>query len=465
MNLREAVFKGGAYLVTRHILGIIVSLANLFILTRLIGPRNYGLYAASVGLIGYLGYMGRLGIDVYLMRRDKEPSPETYNQAFTILFCSGIGVMILGVAATPLLQRWYQDSGFIRPFWVMLGTLPLYTLAAPAMSKLERNLDYRTILTVDLAGQIAFCIVSFLLAASGMGVWAPVAGYILWQLCVLAGVYARTHLTPRFCWSSSLVREMVGYGIGYSASLGIWQLRSLVNPLIVGRYAGPEGVGFVALTIRLTEQLGFIRSAAWQLSIPALARLQDNYQRLKKSLEEAMFLQVLLIGLFLAGFALLSPWLFPLLFGERWQPVLKIFPFISLGILLNVVFNMHSSVLYVLKRNKDVALFHLFHIFLFSTAAFLLVPRIDILGYGLAEILALLSYIVIHIRILKFFHPSYLEVFPWVISFIPPLFATLVPDYRAVLLWIPFLIVLFFPKPRKQALRYFNDGIRQWSKP
>lgn len=465
LNLRQKVLRGGTYLVTRHLLGVAIAFANLLILTRLIGPKNYGLYAAALGMIIYLGNISRLGMDVYLIRHEKDPSTEIYHQVFTVLFFSGIGGMVLGIAATPLLQRWYQNPDFIPPFLVLLVALPLHALAGLPMAKFERDLNYKTILTIDLTGQIVFCIVSLVLAILGKGVWAPVIGYLSWQLFALVSAYAVSHTIPHFSWSLPLLREMIAYGIGYSASLWIWQLRFLVNPLIVGRFGGPEAVGFVALTIRLTDQLGFIRSAAWQLSIPTLAKLQANYQLLKKTLEEAMSLQVLLIGPFLIGFALLGPWLFPLLFGERWRPILTLYPFISLGILLNVVFNMHSSVLYVLKRNGDVALFHGVHLFLFSLSAFLLVPKFDILGYALAEMVALLSYFVIHLQILKFFHPSYSKAFPWMLSFIPPLFATLVQDYWVVLLWLPLLIVLLLPAPRKQAVQYLNYGIGIKSKP
>jgi PST family polysaccharide transporter len=456
LNLKDKIFKGGAYLVTREALTILLGFANVLILTRLIGPKHYGLYAAAFGMIVFLWSICRMGIDVYLIRSEKEPTLQAYHQAFTLMFCSGMMAMLIGVSAIPLLQRWYQDPAFIPPFLAMLVTLPLSALAGPALARFEREINYKTIVTIELIGQFVFCIVSFLLAYLGKGVWAPVVGYISNQVCLLICALAFAKMRPRFFWSWPLLREMMAYGIGYSASFWVWQFRYLVNSLIVGRYAGPEAVGYVSLTINLTEQLSFVKRTAWRLSIPVLAKLQSDFERLKKTMEEAVSLQLFLLGPFLAGFALLAPWLLPLLFGERWQPVLLVYPFISLGTLVNTVFSMHSSALYVLRRNWSVTWFHLFHIFLLSAGAFLFVRGLNVLGYGLAEVIALLSYILIHFQVAKLFRLSYAQAIPWVLAFGPPLFATLVPNEWIIFLWLPFAAVLFFRGPRGEVAKYIR---------
>lgn len=81
-------------------------------------------------------------------------------------------------------------------------------------------------------------------------------------------------------------------------------------------------------------------------------------------------------------------------------------------------------------------------------------PRFWLLGYGLGEILALLSYILLHLQVRRLFRPSYLEVFPWLISFLPPLFNTVFILPRGLLLWIPLSGVLADVRIKKK-----NSGI------
>ena len=110
---------------------------------------------------------------------------------------------------------------------------------------------------------------------------------------------------------------MLTYGFGYSSSVWVWQLRSLVNPFIVGRFAGAEAVGYIAVGIRFAEVLSFARAATWRIAMAALAKLNQNPVRLRNSVTEGMRLQALAVGLPLAAFALAAPLLVPLGLGAQ----------------------------------------------------------------------------------------------------------------------------------------------------
>jgi PST family polysaccharide transporter len=373
-----------------------ISLGGVLLLTRTIGPDNYGLYTAAFGVFTYLQSISQLGIEVYLVRREGEEDAKAYHQAFTLLVLLGIGGMLLALLGLPLLEEWVRLEGFRPVAKVMFLGLPVVLVNQVPLAKLERNLDYRRVALIELAAQIVYYLVALPLAFQGYGVWAPVNGWWAQQIQSLGLLYWIAGYRPRFHWDVDQVRAMLGYSLGFSASIWVWQLRTLVNPLIVGRYGGAEAVGYVALAIRLVETLSFVKTITWRLAIATLAHLQGEKTRLVKAVTEGMGLQILALGPLLVGFGWVAPWLLPLLFGPRWLPVTQIYPFVALSYLSNVVFNMHSSVLYVLKRNWEVTAFHFVHVTLFAGAAFLLIPYMGLLGYGWAEIVALGSYSVIH---------------------------------------------------------------------
>jgi O-antigen/teichoic acid export membrane protein len=423
MSLRERVLRGGFYLGLRQILSIVIGLGGTILLIRLIGPANYGLYSGSFAIITFVASVAQMGVNVYLVRaRQEEALAEVaYHQAFSFLLLSGLCISGLGLSASHVLVLWMEDPRFLGPLQVLMLTVPLTVLSKPPIARLEQALDYRKVAGLELTGQLLFNALALVLAWKNLGVWAPVAGYGLWQAWTMGASYGLARYRPRWHWSPKLLREMLSYGLGYSASLWVFQLRNLVNPLVVGRYLGAEAVGYVALAIRLVTVLGFMSKAAWRLAIPALAKVQQDLPRLRRAMEEAMGLQLLAQGPLLAGLALLGPWLLPLMFGDRWDSVLLVYPFIALGSLVNAVFNMHSSVLYVLQRNWAVTTFHVVHIALFAGAAFLLVPRLGVMGYGLAEVVALVSYPIIHCYVALLFAFDYGRALPWLVAFIPPL--------------------------------------------
>jgi PST family polysaccharide transporter len=213
---------------------------------------------------------------------------------------------------------------------------------------------------------------------------------------------------------------MLSYGLSYSSSLWVWQLRTLINPIIVGRFAGPTAVGNVALAIRMTEVLSFAKGATWRVAMTALAKLGESRDRLRRSIDEGMRLQTIAVGLPMAAFSLLAPFILPSIFGHRWDLALRVFPFIALDYLCNSVFNLHSSVLYLLRRNMQVTCFHLVHVAMFLASSMILVPTFGATGYGMSAVLAIGSYAVMHHMITK---------------------AVGSPNYKSAALWLAIAVV------------------------
>lgn len=415
--------RGGTYLAMRQAISLLIHLGGVLLMTRTIGPQAYGIYAAALGLYTYLFLVSQLGLSVSLIRREAEVTTQEYDQAFSLLLvlgAAGVSVALLGL---PLAYGWIRLAGLLPIARAMFLVLPVQLLALVPLARLERALDYRRVAMAELMGYVAYYVVALPLAFRGLGPWAPVAGYWTQQATVSTLLFRSARYQPRFYWDRALARQMIGYGLGYSSATWIWQLRDLVNPLVVGRYAGASAVGYVALAVRLVDALSFIKTAAWRLSIAVFARLQTDSVRLLSAIGEGMQLQILALGPILVVFGLAAPWIIAGLFGDKWVPMITLYPFIALSYLTNAVFNFHSSTLLVLRRTWQVAAFHLAHLTLFAGSALVLVPRIGLVGYGWAEVVALLSYGVLHAHVARYVGmPSYGFVGRWWIAWVLPLF-------------------------------------------
>ncbi|MBW4504117.1 MAG: oligosaccharide flippase family protein [Scytonema hyalinum WJT4-NPBG1] len=457
MGLRSKVIKGGALMVIRQALGILLSLIGVLFITRVIGPTEYGLYGVAYGIVSFLGGLGIWGLDVYLLRKTSNPDQQDYDQVFTLLLCiSGVFTLSLVLGQHIIAQMLKLPE--VAPLIAVMGlTLPLSLLNLPLTIKLDRDLNFQRVAFIELISQISYYVVALPLANRGAGAWAPVGGLWLQQITMVVLTVYSTSLRPRLCWKPSLVREMLAYGLSLSFAGWLWQLRSLVNPVIVGRFAGAEAVGFVALAIRLVEMLAFAKSVTWRLAMAALAKLENDKTRLRKSIEEGMRLQALAVGLPMAGFAIAAPVVLPLVFGKDWTPALQIFPLIAIGYLANSMFNLHSSVLYLCGKNLEVTWFHAAHIALFAGGAFLLVPYLGMMGYGWAEIAALASYIVIHIYIAKEIgSPNYTVALGWFTISIAVLILSTFNEAVRYLSFVLLLLPLLSTKERNSLIGYFQ---------
>ena len=413
-NLRSLVMRGGAYMGMRQLSGIFLSIGGMVMLTRAIGPANYGLYIAALNIFAFIQVILQGGVRAYLVRQNEEGEERVYDQATTLMLIFGVAGTALMLAALPLLEGWERMDGFGPVALAMFLNLPVTLLIMVPMARLERNLDYKRVAISEFAGAATYYLVALPLAFEGLGVMAPVVGWWTQQLVTLVFVCRAARYLPRLSWDRKLVGSMIRYGTSFSASNVIFQTRQLVNPLIVGPYLGAEAVGYVALAIRLVARLTFLKETAYRLSIPALARLQQDRPRMVRAVSEGMKLQLLALGPLLVGFGWVAVWLLPFVFGPKWEPAMEIYPFIALSYLINALFNMHSSALYALRRNLKVASFTLTHVILFAGSALLLVPRLGLVGYGAAEIVALTSYVVIHVNFTRVVgSPAYLLAGAW----------------------------------------------------
>jgi O-antigen/teichoic acid export membrane protein len=396
MSLRQKVLQGGVFLALREGCGIILSLVSIVLLTRMIGPQQYGLYAAVFGVFTYLYNLGQFGVLVYLVRMEEE-HPKAFHQAFTLLLC--IGFLLTGglwLGGFSLLEQWINLPGFGAVAKVMLSGLPISLLSQVPLAKLERRLDYRKIAMIELANQFIYNLVALPLAFAGFGVWAMVLGWLAQQIQAAVLLFSQARYLPRLTWQPKLLNAIMRYSLGFSAANWAFQARSLVNPLLIGRFAGAEAVAYVALAVRMVDVLSFVRTSTYRISISALAQMQNQPARLRKALSDGMNLQILALGPLLALASWFGPILIPYLFGAKWVPVMSVFPLIAFSALCSALFNLHSSILYVLQRTGQVAIFHVLHIILFAGGTWLFVPRLGLIGYGWAEVVTLLGYGLVH---------------------------------------------------------------------
>jgi O-antigen/teichoic acid export membrane protein len=398
-GLRGKILEGGALLMGRQLFSMGLSLIGLLVVARMIGPAAYGPYVAALGICQFAQNLGQAGIGVYLVRAPSPVTRRTFDIATTLLLISAVALIVALEASLGLIARWIPMPDLTRLLAVLLVPVIFQTIAVGASARLERALDFRRVAMIEMAGQSLYYGFALPLVFAGFGVWSLVIGWCLQQLFQCAAFHVAARYWPKLAWDTGIVRSMLSYALGYAASDWLWQLRTLVNPLIVGHFLPAEAVGQVGLAIRMLELLSFTKTVAYRLSVAVLAKVQHEPAKLVEAATDGMRLQTLALGPVLIGFSWFGGILLALAFGRRWDPVMVVYPYLALSYLTNAQFNIHASILYVLHRNWAVSWFHIVHIALFAGAAWIFVDRYGVVGYGYAEMAALLSYPVLHLSV------------------------------------------------------------------
>jgi len=450
MSLRSKSLKGGAYLTAREGVGVLVKTVGILLVTRLIGPTNYGLFAAAASIVTILGLVAWVGIDTYLLRAGEDLPDEAYDQAFTLLLITSVGLMGLGLLGAALAEGWLEDDRYIPPLQVLLLVLPVKVLWSPGQAILERGLRYRRLAALELGADALFYGTATLLAILGAGVWAPVTGFAVWQAWLLLGSFALAGYRPRLRWDRDRVRDMLRFGFAYWPTAWLGRVEELVNPFIVGLYLGPAAVGYVALALKLVDTMAFVRRITRRVGLVTLGKIQRDPARVARAIEDGLRYQVLVTGSMLVAFAYAAHWVIPTLFGEAWLPVLRVLPFLAAALLYYTVYTLPSTLLHVLDRSIIVSGALIARFLILVALSLLLVPRIGLTGYGVAAVAASVAYLPIHRAVAVSKQINYKPALIWVATFTPPLFAAMIPLPTSLVLVTPLLVLALLPWGRHQ---------------
>jgi PST family polysaccharide transporter len=382
-----------------------LSLVGLVIVTRIIGPESYGAYTAAFVSVQNLQIMVQTGVAAFLIRRAAEVSEREYRTASTFLLAVTL-LLVIGIeVGADAVGVWVLVPGFSPLLRALALVMPLQSLGAIAGAQVDRALNFRQAALIELSSQVVYYVVAVPLALMGQGAWSLVFAWIVQQSVSCALLHIAARYVVSFAWDQALISRMASYSLQYSAATSLGQLRAVVKLLIVGHFLGAESVAYVGLAVRVIELLSIIRAITVRLSLAAFGRIQSEPERLLRAINEAMQLQTLAIGPLLLAFSWVGGAIMLMISGERWSPVIDLFPYIALSYLTNAQFNMHVSALQALNRNLPVFLYQMLYLLILAPACAVMINEFGLIGYGWAEIVALPSYLVLHFAVIRIIGP------------------------------------------------------------
>jgi O-antigen/teichoic acid export membrane protein len=455
-HLRIAALRGGLYLAGRQVVSICLKLMGVVLITRVLGPAKYGAYVSGISIYNYALALGAAGVGVFLLRYEGDVPEATYGTAYSVLVATGVLLLASIELGAHALAGWTGVAGFEPVMRIIILGLPIQLLAMPAGVRLERQLNYRSVATIEIMGQVAFYALAPILVMLKFGAVSLAVAWVLLQVVMCLGNHLASKSYPRFAFEWSAARSIVRYAADFSVANWIWQLRNLVNPLIVGPALGARAVGIVGMTVGILEMLSILKTIAWRLSIAILTKFRSDLDKLRSAVTEGMELQVLALGVILLGFGWTGRFIVPRLFGPQWIDVMVIYPYIAVSYLTQATFNIHSATLSVLSRNRDLAIYNFLSVLTFIGVAYFAVPKFGMFGYGYADLATIPSYVVMHTFVARAIgSPDYRLVSTWWFGVTAGLFW----QFGIFAVAVPFLVLLL-PASLRRLRKLYGD-VRQ----
>jgi len=295
-----------------------LSFAVFALLARKLGPAAFGVFALAAAFAEFGKILPSTGL-VSALTRAKQVSAAMADTVFwtTLALACAIAALI-ALTARPLATIFGAPG--VAPLLTALGLiLPVSAAGATHIALTLRTFGHkamasRSVVSGGLGGAAALAA-----AWAGWGPWSLVVQRSVTEVAGTAMAWHAYRWLPGRRFSAGALRGMAGF----SGSMTITQLLYVglvrVQDLIIGRTIGAPAVGAYRTAWRTVELIaqGTIMPFS-QVSLPALARLQDDLPAFGKAYLRILSVSAALAFPVIIGFAVVAPDAVRLLYGDRW---------------------------------------------------------------------------------------------------------------------------------------------------
>jgi O-antigen/teichoic acid export membrane protein len=308
------------------------------VLARLLMPDQFGLVALALVFADLANATTSFGFNPALIqyRTESEKAASTH---FVIKLIIGICLVLLGLAAAPLLRHFYPDRPTLVP--ALLAILVIRLVASgnsTPESLLQRRLEFKRLMILNVASSLSMTVVAPLLAWLGWGIWSLVIGEQAVSVVVSAlGLWTvRPVWRARFQFDRSIAKHYFHFGFFMMLTQQLTYWLDQFDDFWVGTALGGVALGFYSKAYEFARYPRRVVAQPLQdVFFSTYARLQDDRLRLSKAYYRVNSLVVRAGFILSLGFVLVAREFVQILLGPQWLPMVPTFQLMLVYCLLD----------------------------------------------------------------------------------------------------------------------------------
>lgn len=320
-SLRTAVFQGSFWVFASRMFGRFLSLLSLVILSRLLEPKDIGIFGMGLLALSLLDAFTNTGISWFLIQK-KDNVADYLDTAWSLQLIRSLLIFVFLLLMAPLVASFFKQPELCSLIRLLSLSVVLNGLVNIKTVNLIRELDFKTqALWVAISSASGF-LISVPLVYLLRNVWALVLGTVVGQAISVLVSYLIIPHKPSFCLDAFKTREILKFSRWVTVNSISFYFIMQGDNLFVGKFLGPAFLGYYQLAFSLgNTPTSEITTVFSQVLTPAYVKLKDQKERLTFSFQRAFSL-ISFLSFPLAGFLFVyAKLLVTVLLGEKWLPV------------------------------------------------------------------------------------------------------------------------------------------------
>ncbi len=318
-SLKEDALEGVRWVALARVAAEAVAFGGGVVLAHLVPPDEFGRLAVTVIVSELALALAAEGIGTPLVAR-RSVDRRHLESAALLGLCFGLALAAATLLlAEPVAGRLFGAESVVlfqllAPMWVIAG------LRIVPQAYLQRQLDFRRLAIVEVAGGLVSAIVAVALAAAaGLDAQAYVLGALA-GACVTLGLLlaATPRAWPR--WHRRELGEVLGFGTPAGIAGLAWVAQRNADYVVLGARLSAAQVGYYYRAYTLgAESEARISGIVARVAFPVYSRTDDP-AHMRDVRARIVRLEATVVFPAMALFAAVAPVLIPWLFGARWEP-------------------------------------------------------------------------------------------------------------------------------------------------
>jgi O-antigen/teichoic acid export membrane protein len=395
IGVRSAGFA--SFIFIGKILSLILGAAMIIIVSRVIGPSQYGIYTLGTSLAGFVASFGAINAGAYLNRIIPKLEREGRRERIGILI--GDSVAIFLVVSVLLILVCFILSGYIARvvFGSAADAIYVYAAALAIAGIVIYPIVNTTLISVGTKVEVAWstalqlviqAVASIILALLGYGALGVLVGYIsgytIASIITLAFIALRVRVRVSLTGMLHRLKEMFSYSLALTASNIVGAVVSNFSVIFLGILLVPAAlIGQYGIAMRIGQVIDVMSGAISLVLIPMFSTAFFNrvhIQKIGRMYEGALYYAVLFSAPIVVYASVLSKDIILTVFTAAYSNAVLYMPLVSIGILIGFLGSFASYLLASLGRVEKILKYTVVGGIVEFAALLTLVPYLHVIG-------------------------------------------------------------------------------------
>ncbi|MGN7890240.1 lipopolysaccharide biosynthesis protein [Dyadobacter sp. 22481] len=332
-SFERSVFSGIRWNLIISFGGQLSSIGFNLLLSRMLGPGDFGLLAAAMAFTGLIETFGTLGSTSALTQR-AVVSDRFYSAVLVVTSLLAILMMLAIGFSSSFLAAFYNKPQLQDVFLLLMWSIPFQAIEAFPLSELQRRLAFDKIAFTNILSIVVSGVVAVWLAYNGHGWIALGARLLLVQSVRTLTLCAYAWPKFRFRPALSEIKELLHFGVPQSLSQFLLVFGRKIDDILIGKWMGINALGIYSLAYSLyVWPVSNIKGRISQVIFAAFSKIQGDRTAMGSFYLKTVSLATLIGFPVIVGFSVVCDLAVPILLGDKWIqaiPILRILGFASL---------------------------------------------------------------------------------------------------------------------------------------